>query len=128
MWATGILTGIALLATVSYHFVGRDHVSAIEHRRRALAALREIAEHPRPPVRELVPPPDYSTDHVRVLEHVPSELLSRARTPARRAYRQGAVATRPDDRLLTDRRTVAICPAAPAPSATSSNAAAASPL
>ena len=127
MWIAGVLAGFALAATVTYRLLGRDQVAPIERRRRALALLREMSEHPRPPARQLVPPSDYRTDHVRILERVPSEVSSRLRMAprhgaSRRAHREGGLATRPDDRLLSERPTVAICPASSALSTSAANA------
>jgi Domain of unknown function (DUF4115) len=115
MLATGLLLAVAFAAATTYILLRRPRVPPMEQRKRALAALRDLAEQPRPQLVDPVPPPSYPTEHVRILEQVPPGARPRRRTPARRPAarqrnghkpRKAAPTTRP----LADRPTIAVCP------------------
>ena len=118
MWATGIVVGVALAAAVTYYFVTRDRVPPMEQRERALEALRELAEHPRLTLTPPVPPAEYTTPHIRIIDRAPSDGRPRRRAPARRppARRSPGNLAGKAAQSKVERPTIAICPAAPDPS------------
>jgi hypothetical protein len=118
MWATGVLVGVALAAAVTYYFVTRDRVPPIEKRQRALEALRGLAEQPRLTLTPPVPPAEYTTPHIRIVDRAPSEGRPHRRASARRppARRSPGDLAGKAAQSKGERPTIAICPAAPEPS------------
>ena len=115
MLATGLLLAVAFAAATTYILLRRPRVAPMEQRKRALAALRDLSAQPRPELVDPVPPPSYSTEHVRILEQEPPGARPRRRTPARRPaarQRNGHKPRKaaPNTRPLVDRPTIAICP------------------
>jgi hypothetical protein len=118
MWATGVLVGVALTAAVTYYFVTRDRVPPMEQRQRALEALRELANHPPPTPSPPVPPAEYTTPHIRIIDRASFEAGPRARAPSRRPSGRRSPGNRSGKgaRSKGQRPTIAICPSAPDPS------------
>src|SRR5436190_10807952 len=85
------LIGALLVATVCVNALiarrsGRQ--DAIEQHERALEALRDLAEHPRP-LPEFTHPDEPPTDHIRILEHRPPSVGT-----ARKRTKRAAVSRR----------------------------------
>jgi hypothetical protein len=92
MWALGVIASVAAVAALARYFVGRDNLPPMERHIRALAALRDLAQQPRPAVAEALPP-DVPTDHVRILADVPDDERRARRAPVRRSTAKPAWAT-----------------------------------
>jgi len=110
-----IVIGTVLLATFGVNmFAGRRRGDddALDRHERALAALREVAEHPHPlvadPHRELPP-----TDHIRILREPPADAAARRRRARRTAAARRAADLRNHPRDIADRPTAAHLPTRP---------------
>jgi hypothetical protein len=83
---------MAAVGALARYFVGRDNVAPMERHIRALDALRDLAQQPRPAASEAMPP-DVPTDHVRILADVPDDERRSRRAPARRSTAKPVWAT-----------------------------------
>src|SRR5690348_12204333 len=97
MWVIVAVVGLVIAAVVLNHFASRDRSAPIERHERALAALRGLAEHPQPVVRDVAPPPALPDEHIRILGDVPPEAARPVR--ARRAPVFPVTVERPAIRL-----------------------------
>ncbi len=111
-----VVIGIVLIATAGaqmYVSRRRNNVDPLVRQERAIAALRDVAEHPQPLVAEPHPqlPP---TRNIRILEEPPAEAVARrrrARRVAAAARRRAEAQTHP--RNVADRPTAAQLPTRP---------------
>jgi hypothetical protein len=92
VWALGVIASMAAVGALARYFVGRDNVAPMERHIRALDALRDLAQQPRPAASEATPP-DVPTDHVRILADVPDDERRSRRAPARRSTAKPVWAT-----------------------------------
>ena len=90
MWVWAVVAGVIAAGGLGRLFFGRDNVPPMERHFRALEALRDLAEQPRPAAAEHVAPREPSTDHVRILANPPADARAHRRAPARRAARTPA--------------------------------------
>ncbi len=110
-----IVIALVLLATACANvwIARRANDDALIRHERALEALRDLAEHPRPVAADLrthpETEPDPAMDHIRILHEPPAGMVPHRR----RTGRTGSVRARP----TTRRRRVAPAAAAPAPPA-----------
>jgi cytoskeletal protein RodZ len=103
MLALGVIATVGVFAAVIRYFQVREDVPPMQRHARALEALRDLSEHPRPSV-DLAIQPEMPIDHVRILDDVPAgsrrvrkPSATRAATKNRRSTRgrAAAVAGRP---------------------------------
>jgi hypothetical protein len=103
MLALGVIATVGVFAAVIRYFQVREDVPPMQRHARALEALRDLSEHPRPSV-DLAIQPEMPIDHVRILDDVPAgsrrvrkPSATRAATKNRRSTRSraAAVAGRP---------------------------------
>lgn len=92
MWVLGVIASMAAVGALARYFVGRDNVAPMERHIRALDALRDLAQQPRPAASEAMPP-DVPTDHVRILADVPDDERRARRAPPRRSTAKPVWAT-----------------------------------
>ncbi len=85
MWALAVIAGLIVATAIALYLVGRDNVEPMERHLRALDALRDLSEHPRPDIVDVAPPPDIPTDHVRILAEAPVGTRSTRRTSPKRS-------------------------------------------
>jgi len=124
MLALGVIATVGVFAAVIRYFQVREAVPPMQRHARALEALRDLSEHPRPPV-DLAIQPEVPIDHVRILDDVPAGSRrvrkpspTRAATRNRRntRHRAAAAADRPtiQIRVSADRpRPLAVARPAP---------------
>ena len=101
MWVIPVIALLIVAAVVLNRFLTRDTAHPLERHERALNALRELSEKPRPVVRDLAPPPALPSEHIRILSDGPddaSKRRPRTRRPAAsaRSRRVAARTVRPD--------------------------------
>ncbi len=125
MWALGVFAGLVGAATLARYIVGRDNVAPMERHLRAIDALRDLAEHPRPAQTLVEPPPDLPSEHIRILSEAPAGTrparrgttrratpgTSRGRTAARRPAKSRTAAPPPTP--PRERTTIEIRPSSP---------------
>lgn len=104
MWALGVIAGLIVATAIALYFLGRDNVEPMERHLRALDALRDLSEHPRPGIVDVAPPPDIPTDHVRILAEAPVGARSTRRASPKRSAARTARA-RPNGRRTVKPRT-----------------------
>jgi cytoskeletal protein RodZ len=80
MLAIGVIAVVGAIAAVTRYFLLRDDVPPMQRHARALAALRDLSEHPRPPV-DLAVQPEMTIDHVRILDDATAD-SRRVRKPS----------------------------------------------
>jgi hypothetical protein len=80
MLAIGVIAVVGAIAAVTRYFFLRDDVPPMQRHARALAALRDLSEHPRPPV-DLAVQPETTIDHVRILDDATAD-SRRVRKPS----------------------------------------------
>jgi hypothetical protein len=85
MWALGVFAGLVGAATLARYIFGRDNVAPMERHLRAIDALRDLAEHPRPAQSLVEPPPDLPSEHIRILSEAPAGTRPARRGTTRRA-------------------------------------------
>jgi hypothetical protein len=112
-----VVIGLVLIATAGvqmYIIRRRNNVDPLVRQERAIAALRDVAEHPHPLVANPHPeiPP---TRNIKILEEPPADAVARRRraAAARRARRRAEAQTHP--RNVADRPTAAQLPTRPVP-------------
>ncbi len=98
MLALGVIATVGVFAAVVRYFQVREDVPPMQRHARALEALRDLSEHPRPPV-DLAIQPEMPIDHVRILDDVPAgsrqvrkPSTTRTSAKSRRATRSRAAA------------------------------------
>jgi hypothetical protein len=91
MWALGVFAGLVGATTLAWYIAGRDNVPPMERHLRAIDALRDLSEHPRPAQSLVEPPPELPSEHIRILPEAPIGSRPNRRSPSRRP---GAAATR----------------------------------
>jgi hypothetical protein len=106
MWALGVIATVVVGAGLVRYFTRRDNVPPMERHIRALDALRNLAEQPRPPLSD-PPAPDTPTDHVRILTEAPDDPRPTRRVATRRSTARPA--------WVTDLPTISIRPGAERP-------------
>lgn len=84
MWVWAVVAGVIAAGGLGRLLFGRDKVPPMERHFRALEALRDLAEQPRPAIADHVAPREPSTDHVRILADPPAGARAHRRAPARR--------------------------------------------
>jgi cytoskeletal protein RodZ len=104
MWAFGVFAGLLGAGALAWYIAGRDNVAPMERHLRAIDALRDLAEHPRPAETHLEPPPDMPSEHIRILDQPPAGVRPARRGTTRRAT-AGASRARPAARRSTKSRT-----------------------
>lgn len=101
MWVIPVIAVLIIAAVVLNRFLTRDTTHPLERHERALAALRELSEKPRPVVRDLAPPPALPSEHIRILGDGPDDVPKRRQRSRRsaasaRSRRAGARTVQPD--------------------------------
>jgi hypothetical protein len=104
MWAFVVFAGLVGAGLLAWYVSGRDNVPPMERHLRAIDALRDLAEHPRPAETHLEPPPEMPSEHIRILDEPPAGTRPARRGTARRAT-AGASRARPAARRSTKSRT-----------------------
>jgi hypothetical protein len=91
-----VVIALVLLASAFANVLLTRRVNddALVRHERALAALRDLASHPRPVAADLRSEPEPPTDHVRILHEAPASMVSHRR----RTTRTGGPGTRPGTR------------------------------
>jgi hypothetical protein len=77
MWVIPVIAVLILAAVMLNRFLTRETAHPLERHERALEALRELSEKPRPVVRDLQPPPALPSEHIRILPDTPDEAPKR---------------------------------------------------
>ncbi|MDQ1435384.1 MAG: hypothetical protein QOF59_2200 [Actinomycetota bacterium] len=93
MWALGVIATVAAIAALARYFTGRDTLPPMERHERALDALRNLAEQPRPAASDSPSTTDTPTDHVRILAEAPGDTRPARRAPTRRSSARPAWVT-----------------------------------
>ncbi|MDQ1380391.1 MAG: hypothetical protein QOJ71_1110, partial [Actinomycetota bacterium] len=93
MWALGVIATLAAVAALGRYFTGRDKVPPMERHERALDALRNLSEQPRPAAPDAPLTADAATDHVRILAEAPGDTRPARRAPTRRSTARPAWVT-----------------------------------
>ena len=110
-----VVIGIVLIATagVQMYVVRRRNVDPLVRQERAIAALRDVAEHPHPLVADPHPqlPP---TRNIRILDEPPADAAARRRRARRAAAARRRAETPMHPANIADRPTAAQLPTRPA--------------
>jgi hypothetical protein len=93
VWALGVIATLAAVAGLARYFTGRDNLPPMERHIRALDALRNLAEQPRPPASDTPSTAETPTDHVRILAEAPGDTRPARRAPTRRSVARPAWVT-----------------------------------
>jgi hypothetical protein len=83
MWLIAIVVAW-VIAIVVFRFMTVDRAAPLERQERALAALREIAQHPQPVVRDFEPHSDMPVEHIRIVSALPAGTARPRRKPTTR--------------------------------------------
>jgi len=83
MWLIAIVVAW-VIAVVVFRFMTVDRAAPLERHEQALAALREIAQHPQPVVRDFEPHSDMPAEHIRIVSALPAGAARPRRKPTTR--------------------------------------------
>src|SRR5262249_24064663 len=83
MWLIAIVVAW-VIAIVVFRLLTVDRAAPLERHEQALAALRDIAQHPQPVVRDFEPHTDMPVEHIRIVSALPLGTARPRRKPAAR--------------------------------------------
>jgi len=113
MWVIAAVVVLLIATFVLNRLVNRDRTAPLERHERALAALRDLAERPRPVVRDVAPSITLPDEHIRILTDGPEGEDPRQSAPAARRARAAAASVNALPPIRTEEP--APQPAPPAP-------------